>query len=484
MIIICVIVYPIVLVLQIKKLRKNRFEILQMLTILPKTVISSISQSFSKLKDGNSSTTNENNTDQERNRQEESIIKLFNSISDGSSKASIEMSNMFCFIFIVVLSCISYYLSLEIFIESSANLMYNSNHINYVFGSNSFMFTVVGTLLKIALAKYDTIFENSIVNITQDLIDLNNNLPTLVNNFQMIRLGSPDPREVPFPQMEKEIIRASNELVCHGVYSPPKSVIESCHCFSVAQQFLISTSIVKKYTSNMQTEPVTYPNASEMALSQLWQIGPVELYETFFGPAGDLIVPIILDGISKQGDYLEIYAAFFIVITFIISIFVIISTKKENEHLKFCLKLFLRCPPNSILNNKRIMDLLSGNYNFMNEDLTDKHNSFSNEIVNKLNEIVIVCQEETNKIISVNHSFEELFNIKQEEIENTQIKDFFIDSKFEGDVSKVFTQKTNLVYTNEDNEKFYLDDCRREEEERCYACINLTCNACSTCSKW
>ncbi|EAX98976.1 hypothetical protein TVAG_431850 [Trichomonas vaginalis G3] len=119
----------------------------------------------------------------------------------------------------------------------------------------------------------------------------------------------------------------------------------------------------------------------------------------------------------------------------------------------------MRCPATTILNNQRIMDLISGHYNYKNDDNSEKHVWFTNEVVNKLNDVVIVCQEETSKIITVNAAFEELFGIKQQDIENTPIKDFFTEERFKYDenIDRVFTKTTDLVFLNKSGNNVYLE---------------------------
>ncbi|EAX85153.1 hypothetical protein TVAG_358630 [Trichomonas vaginalis G3] len=202
-VIICinVIVYPIVYFTQIKKLRENRYEVLQLMTTLPKTVISGISASLNKIKDEKTATqtmtiTNtSSNPNYEQNRQEESIIKLFTSISDGTSKASIETSILNLMIIIVALSCVSYYLGMNCFMVSSNNLVFNCHHINYLFGSVTYLFGVCARIFKVSLATCDESFKESILSIDDEIQNIQRILPYLVNYFQFIRLGGEDRRE-------------------------------------------------------------------------------------------------------------------------------------------------------------------------------------------------------------------------------------------------------------------------------------------------
>ncbi|EAY19029.1 Adenylate and Guanylate cyclase catalytic domain containing protein [Trichomonas vaginalis G3] len=459
MICINVIVYPIVYFIQVSKLRKNRQEILFILTTLLKTVISSISASFNKLKDGNDRSSTTDSSDGETNRQEDSIIKLFSSISDGSAKASAEISNLFCFLFLMALGCVGYYVSMDAFRTSMTNLVYNSHHINYLFGSATYLYSVMASLFKISLAMYDDVFKTSIISLSDEVTNVGERIPMLVSYFQMIRLGGSDIREVPFPEMKIYIDQASAALICSDPLTPPQTLMQSTHCLSAAQQLYVATTLMHKYYGLMLLDQPMYPDPSEISMQQLWQIGPVELYTTFFYPAGNQIVGIIVGGLDDREKTQIIWTAILIIASFIFSLIIILSAKKEDTLLKFTLRLFLRCPPMTVLNNSRITRLLSGNYNSMVDESADKGLWFTNEVVNKLNDVVIVCQEETGKIITVNAAFEELFGIKQAEIENTPAKEFFVPSRFtcSENLEKIFTTTLNMIYKKSETEKVYLE---------------------------
>ncbi|EAY03761.1 Adenylate and Guanylate cyclase catalytic domain containing protein [Trichomonas vaginalis G3] len=461
LIIVNIISYFLIYYLQFSRLQINRNQILLTLTTLPKTVISSVSASLNKLKDGHERTSSmmDSSADEETNRQEDSIIKLFASVSDGSANTSVEVSNFLCFLVVIVLGCIMYYVSMNAYRKGMKNLLYNSHHINYLYGSVSYIYSVMASIFKIALAKYDDVFANSIISLDDEIQNIGDRIPFLVSYFQMIRLGGSDVREVPFPEMEKYINIASNELTCTNITHPPSTILDSTHCLSAAQQLYVATTYMNKYYGLMKKDNPIYHDPTSTTFMQLWQIGPVELYITFFNPAENEIIPIITNNIDTQGTKQIIYSVIIVVITFLFSIRIIIGAKNENDLLKFTVKLFMRCPPTTVLNNSRIMELLAGNYNSMVDEQSDKHLWFTNEVVNKLNDVVIVCQEETGKIITVNSAFEELFGIKQSEIENTSVKDFFVESRFSCSESldKIFTNTLNVIFKKSDSDKVYLE---------------------------
>ncbi|EAY08485.1 Adenylate and Guanylate cyclase catalytic domain containing protein [Trichomonas vaginalis G3] len=319
------------------------------------------------------------------------------------------------------------------------------------------MFSVVARIFKIALAKDDDVFKDSVVSIDSEISRMKETIPKVVEYFQNINLGGSDSRQVPFPEMVSIIDVASETLVCPGELKAPDSVTDSVHCFKSDQQYYVATALILKYYSMMQKG--VWPSPKDKDLQDLWQIGPIELFQTFFAKAMAIIVPTIISGIENQNKRQIMYTSIFLVLTLLLTIVIILIVKKEDILLKFCLKLLLRCPPQSLLNNARVMDLLGGNYNFTSEDVSDKHVWFSNEVVSRLNDVIIVCQEETSKIITVNTAFEEMFDIKQSEIENKQFKEFFTEERFmsEDKLDKVFSQPITVVFTDKNKNKVYLE---------------------------
>ncbi|EAX99448.1 hypothetical protein TVAG_052910 [Trichomonas vaginalis G3] len=172
--------------------------------------------------------------------------------------------------------------------------------------------------------------------------------------------------------MDEALHTASSILACDNTI--PKTTIESAHCFSASDQLYLTQSLLKKIVSMMtDSENPIYPASRNSGVNQVWQIGAIELYQAFFYEAGERLVPTIVKNIDACGKNVTNYSIIFILITFILSAIIIFSAQHENNLLKFALIQILRCPPTVILNNQKIMDLISGDYSHKNEDNTEKH---------------------------------------------------------------------------------------------------------------
>ncbi|EAX90369.1 Adenylate and Guanylate cyclase catalytic domain containing protein [Trichomonas vaginalis G3] len=437
-----VIAYAIIFLVQIKKLKRNKKEIISVMTELPKTVISNISQSFSTVKGDKSTSESSSKRDAELTRQEESIIKLFSSISDGVG-SSIERFNFIMIFLIVITSCLGYYLCMECFTKASDNIFYNCHHINYLYGSITFLFSIFARIWKIVLENAHPTFQGTCINVTDEVSNIERIIPLQSEYFLKIRFGGSDKNEVPFDGTAETVKEASILLSCENPLIPPTDIPESVHCFTAPQQLYYTIAYLKRLVSAMKENPPRYPKPRGDGVNQGWQVGPIELYEAFFYPAGIKLVPSLVDSISRQKKQLQINSIAFILVTFGLSLFILYSAKNEDIMMNFALKQVLRCPTTVIMQNSKIIDLLSGNYSKFDEEETNIN--FSNEIFNKLNDVVIVCQEETGKIVTVNSRFKEIFG----DIDVKTIKDLFTSERFESkSLNKVFSQQTELVYKN------------------------------------
>ncbi|EAY17163.1 Adenylate and Guanylate cyclase catalytic domain containing protein [Trichomonas vaginalis G3] len=443
---------------QKKKLEKNKNAIITAISELPKTVISNVSAAFSNLK-GNQSTSQKasNGHESETNRQEESIIKLFSSISDGVNSSS-SYFVLFCYVMIIALSILCFWFAVQCFFSASDVVFYNCHHINYFYGSITFLFALASRLYDICLATYHTNFKDTILDVNQSINEMESYIPLKLTYFHSIRLGGRGKREVPFEGMAEALDRATSIIKCDDPIKPPVEVPESTRCFSASNTLYIAVCYFKRFVKLMKQG--VFPLPWGYHVNDVFQVGPLELHEAFFSKTGGELVPYMIKSIRKQETNLIRNSILFVLGAFIFLICILFTINKENTLIKFTIDQLLRVPPSEILRNQHIMRLLTGDYSEeAEEDFSGKYIQFANEVINRLNDIFIVCQEETGKVVQVNASFTNMFGITNEEMENTNIKDFFIESRFQSDgkLDRVYTRTMNAVYTNANNEKFFIE---------------------------
>lgn len=398
-----IITYIIIYNVQIRKLRSNKIAIYGLLSSLPKTVISNISYSYSKLQREPTVTTQSlgNVAEIETNRQEESIIKLFSSVNDGSARAKVELNNLFNILLIVIAACVAYYFICESFINSSVEVVRNCYHINYMYGSIAHIFSVFSNIFSIVLQEYHPLFGNTCINETDAKNEIKKSLPIIGHYFQLLRLGGDSNDEFPFSTMNQAVAEASITIKCTDPYIPPTIIPESSRCFSAGGQFYLSNALLSKFSNLMFLDDPIYPLPKGDGLTYAWQIGAIELYEAFFYRAGLKLVPTIKEKVKAQVIPLAEFCFIFMIIALVFSLNILRLTRDEEVLLKFTMNCLLKVHASILISNSRIMEILSGNYANAVDETTEKTQKFHNDVVNKISDIIIVCREENSTVISV-----------------------------------------------------------------------------------
>ncbi|EAX89018.1 Adenylate and Guanylate cyclase catalytic domain containing protein [Trichomonas vaginalis G3] len=454
MIILCVISFFVLYHLQLKQLKMNKEELYSVFSSLPKTVISNVSASFSNSKqDSMSSKTNET----ESNRQEDGIIKMFSSINDGTA-GSIEIYNAFNVLIVGICACVEYFLMLSSYKKASETLVKNCHHVNYIYGSICQMFSLVSSMITILPAKYDDSLYTLCPRPDVEMNVIRNFVPTIVDYLNLLRLGGKDEYDIPFLGMKKAL-QDSTEILHKNVdqNSVPKTIPESAHQFSCELQIYLTIALLKKQV-NLMTQDI-WPKLRDEGIEDLWQIGPFELYETFYSHTGRQLVPTIQGQTSKEEKPILICCISFTLVSLLFTIVSLIMIHNESKLLRFALLNLLRVQPTILFQNSRIMDVLSGNYSKRKDDEIERDLKFHNEVANKLNDIVVVVNEENNKILSANKAFEDTFRIKEEDIIDTLITDFFVNERFscDGKVEKALNTTTVLTFIDHEENKNFIE---------------------------
>ncbi|EAX95600.1 Adenylate and Guanylate cyclase catalytic domain containing protein [Trichomonas vaginalis G3] len=447
------VIFIIIYRVQIIKLKNNKEELYGIFLQLPKTVISNISSSFNKTNDGSTKT---NKSNIELNRQEDGIIKLFSSISDGTTSGNIEIYNVFNLLVVLACEIIGNALIFSHYIKGAESLVKNCHHIDYLYGSICIMFSVFSSLLTVVPAEYDPSLSPMSPRPDVEMGVIKDFIPKIIQYVHLLRFGGSDKDDVPYIGMEEAIDVGTTLLLPTTKIIAPTNIQDSVHEFSSEQQIYLTIAYLKRILNNFYQQ--IYPKLNG-EVDVLWQIGPFELYQALYYNEGEKIVPKIRKEIDIQ--HFKIIAI--TILTSVIGlIFTLISLKmisKEEDTLKFALNNLMRCDSSIIFQNHKIVELLSGNYNTSKHEDTSKSIRFHSDVVNKLIDIIIVAQEMNNEIIGVNKSFEEMFNLAEDEIVGTKIEEFFLNGRFKSDdkIEKVLNNKTELVYTDKNDNKHIIE---------------------------
>ena len=454
LIIVIVIVHVIILIFDFKKLGANKYEIFKSMTNLPKTVISQVSSSFYSIHHANHSTlSNTTTTDEgaEMNKQEENVIKVFTSISDGTSgSATTYIAAAFIGIS-CILECVGVFLLCDTYMNVSVSLIQSSPHIDYLLGTAAYIDSAFISVEQIMMQVYDQdndFFVGITDNFTNEIVRLHSLIDQQINYFHQCRFGGSAADEYPYVGMDQFLDYATELLPCHDYSNPVDTFIDQVECFNAEAQIYLMISLFLKFATPIEQETPRYPDPHD-GVSEAFYLGPVIIYETFFYPAASSIVTTIGEDLDSQLEPLLIKGIIIIVVCFILLIGVYICSHIEESYLLFTLRLLLHCPSKAIFQSTKLMNVLSGNYGVELEDTTERNTEFFKNVMNKMNDVIIVSNaDQDRKVTAVNDTFIKVFG--EHEIGEVSIEQFLSDAGLNGDLAEVSKKGGELSWNTKD----------------------------------
>lgn len=143
-----------ILIYQLGSLQKYKILIYKCLTSLPKNVVSSVSESLRMIKKNEDDESEKiEQIDSDLNKQEENILKIFSSSGDASSMKSHDKTVLVsASVFLLACSLVCTCLLAFAFPQIAEGLYHNSPQLDYILGTSSFGFSVIGAVDNLILA--------------------------------------------------------------------------------------------------------------------------------------------------------------------------------------------------------------------------------------------------------------------------------------------------------------------------------------------
>ena len=439
---------------QIRLILHSRIELFKVLFTLPKTVIGSISSTLSTLKQTTVNTSDTSGTESsEVNKQEDTILKQFAAISDNKADSSTNAIIIIAYILLSISSCLNVYLTLQTFLNMSNTLIENAPHIDYVFGTYSYINTGFAKFWKLILNDYDPVFEGISMNKLSDFSQLYSSLIQQVSYYHMFRYGGRDSDEFPFVTVSEAIRVADTIVVCEDNTKPPESLIEHASCSTAEGQFFLLTAQMKKLVWQAADEEDPVPiNPQNPLLPQLFQIGPIQLYVSFYYPVCSNIVNTIVNSINTQAVYVYSEGMVMIIFGLLMVLVIAFAASIEEKYMRFTLRLLLQGPPRSIFQSNKIMAYLSGISSSDVDETMNRDDNYFKNVIQKINEGVLITHKDSDTVISVNSTFEKMFNLQSDDIVGKELSKFFTSERFEGNLEDAYKSSASLCLKG-DNEK-------------------------------
>jgi len=453
-----VIVFCISFIFEMKKLNYQKKLLFSSLTFLPKTTLSAISSSFRILKKENELSSKSMESDSELNKQEDNLIKVFNSIGDDNNRYSGYWKLLISNVLILFFSSFVWYLMSQMYKSKSTTLIESAPHLDNIMGSYGYMNQLFSYMNFIVLS---TNGYPQVHNDPYSLIQKISKSREQVNKFyHLARFGGQNEREFPFYGIEEALQAAGILSGCSDQFAVPASAWGYYTCFnSDFQVYLFNVllhRLVEPYKGNHSK---ILPRGQ--FLSEIWVIGIVSLYDLYFYPMFSGIIDKIENSLVQDVS-MNIILCLTLFILCMILISIILNTLNfEEQKVKFAVSLLLHCPQSVIQQCSPIMQILGGKYHFENKHTILRSTEFYDRVVNNLTDCILVLNE-GQIIVNVNDQCHKIFDGVVTKLIGSHVGDFFVESKLFGN-SQMLLEKLDaqqFYYIDNDNTKVYYEFIR------------------------
>ncbi|OHT10214.1 Adenylate and Guanylate cyclase catalytic domain containing protein [Tritrichomonas foetus] len=443
--VICVLaifVYSITLIGEIAAINNAKDQTYRCLTALPKNVVSQLTENLRVLKKDNEGS--HSNINSELNKQEDNILKIF---ATGSSSSSIKaIDSILIIISSIIMMCMHIGCNITLCTlvkRMSVNLKTNSQHINYIQGAIAFTF---GSELAVAAMVRHGNPEGGIQAVTKEkLVDYFRSwLKSSVGFYHRARFGGSPKGEYSFSGFANAIKEANLKRPCVDPNIISTTLLEATKCMSPDESFIMIhqlwSSRVEPYAISTNTSLYYDPY-----FDTIWSLLIFPLYDALFDPMTRSITNTLKDDlIAMESDVIP-YLIIMIMVCFCMECILVIQTIRIEKHIKDVLKFLMNAPVKALLQNTKIMRVLSGDFRKNKLDNTTRNNTFFETIVEHLPDIVIVTNAE-GIIESVNNSLSRIFDIQKEEIIGKSLKKYVSDISKEKDLIQLSLKDGTAVH--------------------------------------
>ncbi|EAX93151.1 Adenylate and Guanylate cyclase catalytic domain containing protein [Trichomonas vaginalis G3] len=443
-------VFVAIIAISWKRLNNDKTAIYKTLMSLPKNVVSSINENLRQLqKNTDLGGTKTQQSEGERNKQEENLLKIFVTASDSSGTVGDFAQLAIAFVFIMLCS-IAYTTILFLLYEKIGTLIKeNAPQANNMFGTASYI-----TLLALSVNQiigvangHPAVESDFILGLTTQA---NTVLQTMYVYYNKIRFG--DGESLPFPHFETLATKAIENAGCN-ITKPPANLTEVLACYS--------PDIIVRYLSPLMHRIVDPINATSGLIKAsdrqdvFWVLTAYRLFDDFFYPGAQQISSSLDSGINHEITFSGILTLVFIILILITIGVIIYKLHMIDKKLRFTLGLLLSCNPSTVMQNSQIVSILTGNFSKTSTDTATRDAQFYKLLVQDMQDSVIVTNQQF-EIVSWNKASSAIFDV--DFTKNNNFQQLLTSSEFSGDVTALFdatskTGKTEIKYNHKNDTK-------------------------------
>ena len=468
-----------ILIYQLESLQKCKKSVYKCLTSLPKNVVSAVSESLKMMKklDSNENESDKVEIDTELNKQDENILKIFSSVGDASSMKSHDKTVLIvCTVFLLICALICTFVLGLSFPEIAKKLNNNSPHMGFILGSTGFGFSAVAVIDNLILISNGHGITGSVKYVSDDpssdqrsseIRDImveyaRTAITTFTTYIHNARYGRSNGKVGPYPLFENAVNEANENLEGCEDYNSLEGPPKYYSCLPVDVQLNIYKAIVQTIITpigdNYEND---YQPTSEM-VQQLWNIMTIGLCNKFMYPMFGGIVPEvqrILNDIIPPAQAIVIIV---LILAFIDLIIIIAQFLNSETKMRFALSFLLQCPPTTVMQSTKTMEILCGNFSSGLNDSSGHNSQFFDSIVQSIPDSVIVCNM-NYKVLNANKSTERIYGVKTKDIIDKDACEFFTNEKYfvGSEIKELFEKGEGNIETEfkkpDDSNKCFLN---------------------------
>jgi len=425
-IVISVFVFFLVMFIAINRINREKMTIYKCLTSLPKGIVGSIIESMRVVHKEGIDGTKTSDSYSEISKQEESIIKVFNSASEINSGSS----NQFFFFFLISLmlglSIWSFYTICGLYKSESQIMTQVAPHIDYLLGISGYIYGIFSTLYSMILpmSGYKILSPDPfyiLARMAPRQVAYN-------KYYHNLRFGEETSNRLPYVGIKDGIEHASKLTFCKDSSGIPNSIMEFFSCNDPDTNLLLLEMLIFRI---IHPYSVLRTNIStkEDLVNEAWFLGSILLYDTYLFPMFEFVIDRLTNQLVNTLGPKMLPIGFALVMILLIEIVIIVQIRRNQSILTYCLSLLIHCPSTTISSNKRIMSILSGDFSHSYEDMTLRNQEFYSTLVDNLPDSVLSFDTEGN-IQIMNNSCCTHFSVKRDQYIGKNISSFITQDRF------------------------------------------------------
>ena len=440
------IVYLVTLIIINKWIVQNKEVVYMCLTSLPKSTISQLAENLRIMQKDNNSHDGQSNDNTELSKQEDNILKIFNTGGSAGTKLGDFFFLGFITIIVFVLEMLCVIFLCQLINDEIEIILQNAPQIIFVLEQYTTLMNTVHTLdmfvVQDSKVPIPIFTRERILEQLDDLLNLS------VYYYTNVRYGTD--KLQPYEGYQDGIDYSVEVSLCDEEEDNNLDLSMTSTSFRDNVECTNSDLVYTALLSFIQFSTVNRTGKFENGIidptnkifSDIWFLTVCRIYDEFIYPMHFNIKKSIISSMVTEKN--KMYAIIIVLMVFGV-LFQLISYLriwKINNHIKFVLSLLLHCNADQIISSPKIMNVLSGEFSTVKSNTAVRTSSFFNTVLNSLPEVIIVVNQDNN-IESVNKQCCTLFSCEAKDLIGKPITDIL--SKFGGDAFKLLQGQSNSV---------------------------------------